>query len=78
MRQAIPKAAPAIGTAGPISGCSSCPGPARPLRAGVLLLIEKGDEHEILNTGRTPLRTLNIYVPPAYDRRGEPLPRGRR
>jgi len=49
-----------------------------PLRAGALLLIEHGDEHEILSTGRTPLRTLNVYVPPAYDRKGEPLPRGRR
>jgi hypothetical protein len=24
------------------------------------------------------LRTLNSYAPPAYDRRGEPLPRGRK
>lgn len=48
------------------------------LRAGVLLLIERGDEHQIENTGRTPLRTLNVYVPPAYDDEGEPLPRGRR
>ena len=29
------------------------------------MLIEHGDEHEIRNTGRTLLRTLNIYVPPA-------------
>lgn len=49
-----------------------------PLRAGTLLLIEKGDLHEIKNTGRAPLRTLNVYVPPAYDRKGDPLPRGRR
>jgi mannose-6-phosphate isomerase-like protein (cupin superfamily) len=45
---------------------------------GSLLLIEKGDEHEIRNTGRVPLRTLNFYVPPAYDAEGEELPRGRR
>ena len=48
------------------------------LRAGTLLLIEKGDVHEVVNTGRGLLRTLNVYVPPAYDRRGEPLRRGRK
>jgi mannose-6-phosphate isomerase-like protein (cupin superfamily) len=48
------------------------------LSEGSLLLIEKGDEHEILATGRSPLRTLNVYVPPAYDADGEELPRGRR
>ncbi len=45
---------------------------------GSLLLIEAGDRHEIRNTGKTLLRTLNIYVPPAYGRDGEPLPRGRK
>jgi mannose-6-phosphate isomerase-like protein (cupin superfamily) len=29
-------------------------------------LIERGDRHEIRNTGRQPLKTLNFYVPPAY------------
>ena len=48
------------------------------LSPGTLLLIEKGGEHEITNTGRTLLRTLNFYVPPAYDASGEELPRGRR
>jgi mannose-6-phosphate isomerase-like protein (cupin superfamily) len=47
------------------------------MRAGTLLLIERGDEHEICNTGRGLLRTLNFYVPPAYDRAGEELPAGR-
>jgi mannose-6-phosphate isomerase-like protein (cupin superfamily) len=42
------------------------------------MLIELKDRHEIRNTGRTPLRTLNIYVPPAYKRNGDPLPRGRK
>lgn len=60
------------------TGVAKSGGRRQPLRAGVLLLIEHGDEHEIQNTGRTPLRTLNIYVPPAYDEDGEPLPRGRR
>jgi mannose-6-phosphate isomerase-like protein (cupin superfamily) len=47
------------------------------LRAGTLLLIERGDTHEIRNTGRQPLRTLNVYVPPSYTKDGEELPRGR-
>jgi mannose-6-phosphate isomerase-like protein (cupin superfamily) len=47
------------------------------LRAGSLMLIERGDEHEIRNSGRAPLRTLNFYVPPAYRSDGDPLPRGR-
>ena len=47
------------------------------LRAGTLLLIERGTTHEIRNTGRTPLRTLNLYGPPAYTASGEPLPRGK-
>jgi mannose-6-phosphate isomerase-like protein (cupin superfamily) len=42
-----------------------------------LLLIERGQTHEIRNIGRTPLRTLNFYVPPAYSRDGEELPAGR-
>jgi mannose-6-phosphate isomerase-like protein (cupin superfamily) len=49
-----------------------------PLRPGTLVLIEHGDTHEIRNTGDEPLRTLNLYVPPAYTRDGEPLPRGRK
>ena len=49
-----------------------------PLRDGSLLLIEKGSTHEIRNTGRTLLKTVNVYVPPAYRSDGEPLPRGRK
>ena len=48
------------------------------LRPGTLLLIERGNRHEIRNTGRGVLRTLNVYVPPAYTRRGDELPRGKR
>lgn len=44
-----------------------------PLGVGTLLLIEKGEAHEIANTGKTPLVTLNVYAPPAYDDDGEPL-----
>jgi mannose-6-phosphate isomerase-like protein (cupin superfamily) len=49
----------------------------RRLREGVLLLIEKKDHHEIHNSGRIPLRTLNVYVPPAYTGKREPLVAGR-
>ena len=52
-------------------------GRSRPLRAGTLLLIERGTTHEIRNTGRRPLETLNVYVPPAYTADGEPNQRGR-
>jgi mannose-6-phosphate isomerase-like protein (cupin superfamily) len=48
------------------------------LKPGTLLLIEKGDEHKILNNSRGLLRTLNFYVPPAYDAEGDELPRGHR
>jgi mannose-6-phosphate isomerase-like protein (cupin superfamily) len=44
------------------------------LRAGTLLLIEHGEQHEIRNTGRLPLKTLNFYSPPAYTRAGNELP----
>ena len=36
-----------------------------------LLLIEKGEPHKITNTGRSPLVTLNVYVPPAYRKSGD-------
>ena len=48
------------------------------LKAGTLLLIEADDTHEIRNTGDEPLRTLNVYVPPAYTPAGDELPRGRK
>jgi mannose-6-phosphate isomerase-like protein (cupin superfamily) len=44
------------------------------LTAGTLLLIEHGDRHEIRNTGRDLLKTLNIYSPPAYTKSGDELP----
>jgi mannose-6-phosphate isomerase-like protein (cupin superfamily) len=48
------------------------------LVAGTLLFIRRGERHEIRNTGRRLLRTINFYVPPAYSQDGEPLPRGRK
>ena len=48
------------------------------LVAGTLVFIARGERHEIRNTGRSFLRTINFYVPPAYAQSGEALPRGRR
>lgn len=47
-----------------------------PLEEGSLVLIQRGDKHEIRNTGASPLKTLNIYVPPAYDGAGDTLSAG--
>jgi mannose-6-phosphate isomerase-like protein (cupin superfamily) len=44
------------------------------LRAGTLLLVQRKERHEIKNTGRALLRTLNFYVPPGYSKNGEELP----
>ncbi len=44
------------------------------LRTGTLLFIEHKDRHEIENTGRGLLRTLNFYTPRAYTKQGNPLP----
>ena len=41
-------------------------GRAKKLKPGTMILIEAGDRHEIRNTGRTLLKTVSIYVPPAY------------
>ncbi|HWB09691.1 MAG TPA: cupin domain-containing protein [Pirellulales bacterium] len=38
-----------------------------------LLVIEKGELHQIKNTGRRSLVTINFYLPPAYDADGEPV-----
>lgn len=40
------------------------------LRAGTLVLFRRGDRHEIRNTGRGPLKTLNVHVPPAFTAEG--------
>ena len=41
------------------------------LKPNSLLLVEKGEAHQITNTGRTPLVTLNLYAPPAYTKAGD-------
>lgn len=48
-----------------------------PLRPGSLVLIERGDRHEIRCTGRADLKTLNIYLPPAYAKSGDELTAGK-
>ena len=59
------------------SGVAILAGRKHRVKAGSLVLIERGTTHEIRNTGRTPLETLNVYVPPAYRSDGNELPRGR-
>jgi len=48
-------------------------GKSHHLSKGSLLLIARGETHEIRNTGRAPLRTLNAYSPRAYTKAGNPL-----
>jgi mannose-6-phosphate isomerase-like protein (cupin superfamily) len=59
------------------TGIATVNGKRYRLAEGSLILIERGDKHEIRNTGDDALRTLNFYVPPAYSSEGEELPRGR-
>jgi mannose-6-phosphate isomerase-like protein (cupin superfamily) len=47
------------------------------LREGTLLLVQRGEKHEIPNTGPGPLQTMNVYVPPAFTEDGEELPAGK-
>lgn len=47
------------------------------LEPGSLMLIARGEAHEIRNTGRVAMKTLNFYVPVAYTSKGDELPAGR-
>lgn len=47
------------------------------LKTGTIVLIEAGDRHEVRNTGRSLLKTVSIYVPPAYRDEKNELPAGR-
>jgi mannose-6-phosphate isomerase-like protein (cupin superfamily) len=60
------------------TGAALVNGRRHKLRAGSLLFVRRRERHQITNTGRALLRTLNFYVPPAYSKSGEPLPRGRK
>ena len=44
------------------------------LREAALLLIGRGETHEIRNTGSEPSGMLNVYIPPAYTEDGRELP----
>lgn len=57
-------------------GAAVVEGETHRLRPGVLLLIERGEAHEIRNTGAEPLQTLNFYDPPAYTKEGDTLSAG--
>lgn len=59
------------------TGAAIINGNKQSLKAGTLVLIEAGDTHEIRNTGRGLLKTVNVYLPPAYDSEGEELPAGK-
>jgi mannose-6-phosphate isomerase-like protein (cupin superfamily) len=52
-------------------------GEQSPLSPGTLILIERGETHEVRNTGSQPLETLSFYVPPAYTEEGDALPAGK-
>jgi mannose-6-phosphate isomerase-like protein (cupin superfamily) len=49
-----------------------------PLKAGTLLVIERRERHEVRNTGRRLLKTLNFYTPPAFDQEGNAIGPGRK
>jgi mannose-6-phosphate isomerase-like protein (cupin superfamily) len=59
------------------SGVAIVNGHKTPLKPGKILLIEAGDRHEIRNTGRTLLKTVSVYAPPAYRDDENELPAGR-
>jgi mannose-6-phosphate isomerase-like protein (cupin superfamily) len=48
------------------------------LKPGVLMLIERGDTHEIRAHHSAALTTLNFYTPAAYRDEDTPTPAGRR
>jgi mannose-6-phosphate isomerase-like protein (cupin superfamily) len=59
------------------SGVAMINGTNVKLKAGMMVLIEAGDRHEIRNTGRSLLKTVSVYVPPAYRDEERELPAGR-
>jgi mannose-6-phosphate isomerase-like protein (cupin superfamily) len=59
------------------SGVAIVSGKRHALKQYSLLLIEHGEPHEIRNTGRALLKTLNFYSPPGYTTSGDELPRAK-
>jgi mannose-6-phosphate isomerase-like protein (cupin superfamily) len=47
-------------------GVATVDGERVPLHAGDVVLIERGETHEIENDGDEPLETVSLYVPPEY------------
>ncbi|HEU0302163.1 MAG TPA: cupin domain-containing protein [Longimicrobium sp.] len=45
-------------------GVAIVDGEEQALRPGVLLRIDRGERHELRNTGSGPLQALSLYVPP--------------
>lgn len=60
------------------SGVAKINGRDIDLGTGMMVLIERGDTHEIRNTGRSLLKTVSVYVPPAYKDEETELPAGKR
>jgi len=60
------------------SGVAEINGREINLTAGTMVLIERGDTHEIRNTGRSLLKTVSVYTPPAYKDEETELPAGKR
>ena len=52
------------------TGVATVEGRRVPLKAGTLLVIERRERHEVRNTGRTLLKTLNFYYPSASNAGG--------
>jgi hypothetical protein len=48
------------------------------LRMGALVLIGRGEKHEIRGTALEALQSLNVYVPPVYTAEGNEVPADRR
>lgn len=58
-------------------GRATVNGRQRKLSATTLLLIEKGEVHEIRNTGDDNLQILTFYSPPVYRNASTRLPNGK-
>src|SRR5262245_50441352 len=58
------------------TGTAVINGHRTPLKPGKVVLIEAGDRHEICNTGRGLLKTVSVYLPPAYRSDGTELAAG--
>jgi mannose-6-phosphate isomerase-like protein (cupin superfamily) len=59
------------------TGVAIINGHRTPLKPGKIILIEAGDRHEIRNTGHSLLKTISVYLPPAYRDEDTELPAGR-